>query len=155
MRAVSGYAVQEPGGELLPWRFERRDLRSDDVAVRVTFCGVCHTDVHAVDGAGAGQVPLVPGHEFVGEVAAVGAEVTRFAVGDRVAVGNIVDSCGVCASCTAGEEPYCTAGPTLTYGGTTGTTAAPSTGGTPASTSPPRVSSTPSPPGSTRRARRR
>lgn len=118
MRRVTGYALQEPGGQLEPWDFERRDLRPDDVAVRVTYCGVCHTDLHALEGAVAQDVPLVPGHEFVGEVAAVGAGVTRFRVGDAVAVGNIVDSCGVCAACLAHEEPYCEQYPTTTYGRT-------------------------------------
>lgn len=118
MRTVTGYAVQEPGGQLRPWTFERRDLRSDDVAVRVTYCGVCHSDLHAVEGARSGDVPLVPGHEFVGEVAAVGADVRRFQVGDSVAVGNIVDSCGVCAACLDEQENYCAAFPTTTYGGT-------------------------------------
>lgn len=118
MRAVTGYGVQEPGGQLRPWTFKRRDLRSDDVAVRVTYCGVCHSDLHAVEGARSGDVPLVPGHEFVGEVAAVGADVRRFQVGDSVAVGNIVDSCGVCAACLDGQENCCAAFPTTTYGGT-------------------------------------
>ncbi|RJK94933.1 NAD(P)-dependent alcohol dehydrogenase [Vallicoccus soli] len=100
-----------------PWRFTRRDPRPDDVVVRVTHCGVCHTDLHAVQGARAGDLPVVPGHEFVGVVEAVGPDVTRFAVGDRVAVGNIVDACGRCRSCREREESYCLEFPTLTYGG--------------------------------------
>ncbi|MET8556031.1 NAD(P)-dependent alcohol dehydrogenase [Streptomyces sp. NPDC004959] len=98
---------------------ERRDLRADDLAVRVDYCGVCHTDAHALhDHDPQATTPLVPGHEFTGVVTATGPEVTTFSVGDKVAVGNIVDSCGVCAMCRAGQENFCHAFPTLTYGGT-------------------------------------
>ena len=116
-RDTTGWALLAPGQQLVPWEFARRDLRADDVAVRVTFCGVCHSDLHAIDGAAATDLPLVPGHEFVGEVAAVGDAVTRFAVGDAVAVGNIVDSCGVCASCLGERQQFCEQHPTTTYGG--------------------------------------
>jgi uncharacterized zinc-type alcohol dehydrogenase-like protein len=115
MRQVQGFASLEPGTPLQPWRFTRRDLRADDVAIEVTYCGVCHSDLHAIDAGG--PRPLVPGHEFVGRVGAVGSEVSRFAVGDLVAVGNIVDSCGTCRACRAGQENYCEAFPTTTYGG--------------------------------------
>ena len=117
MRSVTGYAASEPHGRLRPLEFQRRDLRPDDVAVRVTHVGVCHSDLHAVEALAPGAGPLVPGHEFVGEVTAVGEEVTRFAVGEAVAVGNIVDSCGVCANCLAHREPYCVQFPATTYGG--------------------------------------
>ncbi|AGL21643.1 alcohol dehydrogenase, zinc-binding protein [Actinoplanes sp. N902-109] len=110
-------ALLNPGGEWQRWSFERRDLRPDDIAVRVTWCGVCHTDLHAAQALTEGAAPLVPGHEFVGEVAAIGTAVTRFAVGDQVAVGNIVDSCGTCAACRAGQEQFCAEFPTLTYNG--------------------------------------
>lgn len=98
---------------------ERRALRPDDVAIAVTFCGVCHSDLHALHtpASAGGSFPLVPGHEFVGTVTAVGERVTEFAVGDPVAVGNIVDSCGRCGMCRAGQENYCEEFPTLTYGG--------------------------------------
>ncbi|MFG1607520.1 NAD(P)-dependent alcohol dehydrogenase [Actinoplanes sp. NPDC049265] len=117
MRTTTGMALTTPGGSWEPYRFERRDLRPDDIAVRVTWCGVCHTDLHAAEDLAAGAAPLVPGHEFVGEVAAVGGEVTAFRVGDPVAVGNIVDSCGVCAACRSGNEQFCAEFPTTTYGG--------------------------------------
>jgi uncharacterized zinc-type alcohol dehydrogenase-like protein len=97
---------------------ERRDLRPDDIAVRIDYCGVCHSDLHALhDYDQQAEAPLVPGHEFTGVVTAAGPEVTAFSVGDRVAVGNIVDSCGRCAMCAAGQENFCHAFPTLTYGG--------------------------------------
>ncbi len=98
---------------------ERRDLRDDDLAVRVDFCGVCHSDLHAISGAlGKPTEGLVPGHEFTGTVTAIGAAVTAFAPGDMVAVGTIVDSCGQCAMCRAGQENFCHRGPLSTYGGT-------------------------------------
>lgn len=118
MRETTGYAAFGPGQDLQPYTFERRDLRPDDVAVRVRFCGVCYSDVGAVEKLPASSGPFVPGHEFVGEVTAVGADVTRFRVGDPVVVGNIVDSCGVCPPCLAHRESYCVEYPTTTWGGT-------------------------------------
>lgn len=105
-----------PAATLRRMPLKRRDLRPDDLAVRVDYCGVCHTDLHSLQGREDGQ-PLVPGHEFTGVVTETGPEVTGFAVGDAVAVGNIVDSCGTCAMCRAGQENFCHAFPTLTYGG--------------------------------------
>jgi uncharacterized zinc-type alcohol dehydrogenase-like protein len=117
MRPARAYRADRPSSTPEPVAIERRDLRPDDVAVRVTHCGVCHTDVHAL-AAGAEGFPVVPGHEFVGDVVDVGTAVTDFAVGDPVAVGNIVDSCGTCAMCVGDQENYCKEFPTLTYGGT-------------------------------------
>ena len=117
MSTVTGYAAYAPHEPLRPLEFSRRDLRPDDVAVRVTHVGVCHSDLHAVAGLAPGAAPLVPGHEFTGEVTAVGSAVTRFRVGDAVAVGNVVDSCGRCANCRARRESYCQEFPQLTYGG--------------------------------------
>lgn len=118
-RTTRGLQADRPGTDLTVVDLERRDLRPDDVAVKVTFCGVCHTDLHAVRAPAdaPGAYPVVPGHEFVGEVVAVGTAVTRHAVGDPVAVGNIVDSCGVCAMCRADQQNFCAEYPTLTYGG--------------------------------------
>lgn len=110
-----GLAALGQGDRLVPWAFDRRGLRPDDIAVKIQFCGVCHSDLHAI--RGSGSFPLVPGHEFVGEVSAIGAEVTKFKVGDAVAVGNIVDSCGQCPPCISHLEPYCREFPTTTYGG--------------------------------------
>ena len=119
MRTTSAYQAAGPGTGLELVQIERRELRDDDVAVAVTHCGVCHTDLHAVRGRveDGATFPVVPGHEFVGEVVAVGADVVDFAVGDPVAVGNIVDSCGTCAMCVASQENFCAEYPTLTYGG--------------------------------------
>ncbi|MEW1686743.1 NAD(P)-dependent alcohol dehydrogenase [Streptomyces sp. NPDC091265] len=119
MRTTVGWQAEGTAHGLRRARLERRELRADDLAVRVDYCGVCHTDLHAVESRdGAADPPLVPGHEFTGVVTATGDGVTRFAVGDPVAVGNIVDSCGECAMCLAGQENFCHAFPTLTYGGT-------------------------------------
>jgi uncharacterized zinc-type alcohol dehydrogenase-like protein len=119
MRTTVGWQADHAGTVLRRVSLERRELRADDIAVRVDYCGVCHTDLHAVHAhASEGDAPLVPGHEFTGTVTEVGREVTRFTAGDMVAVGNIVDSCGVCAMCRAGQENFCHEFPTLTYGGT-------------------------------------
>ncbi|MEU6439375.1 NAD(P)-dependent alcohol dehydrogenase [Streptomyces sp. NPDC047046] len=119
MRSTIGWRAQDGSATLRRSRLERRDLRPDDLAVRVDYCGVCHSDLHALDARnGQEDQPLVPGHEFTGVVTGVGPSVTRFGVGDRVAVGNIVDSCGQCAMCRAGQENFCHSFPTLTYGGT-------------------------------------
>src|SRR3954453_8925466 len=106
MRSTLGWQAGRAGTPLRRTSLERRELRADDVAVRVDYCGVCHSDLHAVH-THAGAAPLVPGHEFTGVVTDIGDDVTRFAVGDPVAVGNIVDSCGVCAMCRAGQENFC------------------------------------------------
>jgi uncharacterized zinc-type alcohol dehydrogenase-like protein len=116
MTSTTAFMSTRPGEPLERTIIERRALRPDDVDIRVTYCGVCHSDLHAL-GADQG-FPLVPGHEFVGEVVAVGEGVTSFSVGDAVAVGNIVDSCGACRMCLAGQENFCETFPTLTYGGT-------------------------------------
>jgi D-arabinose 1-dehydrogenase-like Zn-dependent alcohol dehydrogenase len=117
MRTTTGWQADRSGTALRPTSLERRELRADDVAVRVDYCGVCHSDLDAVR-ARPGDAPLVPGHEFTGVVTAVGPAVTRFALGDPVAVGNIVDSCGVCVMCRAGQENFCHEFPTLTCAGT-------------------------------------
>lgn len=115
-RPAKGYAALERGGPVVPWSFERRATRAQDVVVRILYCGVCHTDIHSV-GKWGQEFPLVPGHEIVGEVVEVGAEVTRFAPGQTVLIGTIVDSCRVCEPCRNEMEPYCRAYPTLTYDG--------------------------------------
>lgn len=116
MRTTTGWQATDATTPLRRATLQRRDLRPDDLAVRVDHCGVCHTDLHGIEGH-SGTAPLVPGHEFTGVVTETGPEVTGFTVGDQVAVGNIVDSCGVCAMCRIGQENFCHEFPTLTYGG--------------------------------------
>jgi uncharacterized zinc-type alcohol dehydrogenase-like protein len=119
MRTTAGWGADGAARTLRRVPLQRRDLRPDDVSVRVDYCGVCHTDLHAVHARLAeAEAVLVPGHEFTGVVTDIGRDVTRFRVGDPVAVGNIVDSCGACAMCRAGQENFCHEFPTLTYGGT-------------------------------------
>ncbi|MCP2163650.1 NAD(P)-dependent alcohol dehydrogenase [Goodfellowiella coeruleoviolacea] len=118
MRTTTAWQSVTPGTNALTRvTIERRDLRRDDIAVRIDYCGVCHSDLHRIHGM-LGEKDLVPGHEATGTVTAVGAGVTGFAVGARVAIGTIVDSCGECAMCLAGQENYCYDRPTTTYGGT-------------------------------------
>lgn len=111
-----GFAAMERGGAIVPFDFERRAVRPQDVALKIRYTGICHTDIHSIHEWGQ-EFPIVPGHEIVGEVVEVGSEVTRFRIGDTVAVGTIVDSCRVCEPCQAGLEVYCRAFPTLTYDG--------------------------------------
>ncbi|MGH3265995.1 MAG: NAD(P)-dependent alcohol dehydrogenase, partial [Trebonia sp.] len=87
------------------------------IAVRIDYCGVCHSDLHRIHGM-LGEKDLVPGHEATGTVTEIGTAVSGFAVGDRVAIGTVIDSCGECAMCLAGQENYCYNRPTTTYGGT-------------------------------------
>ena len=114
-----GYAAQSGDTPLAPFSFERRDPQANDVAIDILFCGVCHSDLHTARGEWDGTLyPCVPGHEIVGRVTAIGSDVTRFAVGDTVGVGCMVDSCGHCPSCNDGEEQYCeTTGFVGTYNG--------------------------------------
>jgi uncharacterized zinc-type alcohol dehydrogenase-like protein len=113
-----GYAVHTTGAPLAPYTFSRRELREHDVAFDVSYAGICHSDIHTARGEwGSVLLPLVPGHEIVGVVTAVGSAQTRFAVGDLIGVGVFVDSCRTCVNCLAGQENYCLEGMTGTYNG--------------------------------------
>jgi len=115
---VLGYATHSPTDGLAPFRFERRELRADDVAIKIIYCGVCHSDLHQVrNDWGNSAYPMVPGHEIIGRVTSVGPEVTRFKAGDHVGVGCMVDSCQHCAACEQGLEQYCEDHNTATYNG--------------------------------------
>lgn len=110
-----------PGELFQATKIFRREPGPNDVLIDIDYAGICHSDVeHARQlRAGAKTIyPLVPGHEIAGTVSAVGLSVTRFGIGDRVGVGNMVDSCGKCDSCRAGLEQYCTGGRVLTYNST-------------------------------------
>ncbi|MDO8212380.1 NAD(P)-dependent alcohol dehydrogenase [Conexibacter sp. CPCC 206217] len=112
------YSAPSTGVTPQPTTIERRDVGPTDVLIDIRFCGICHTDIHQVNSDwGRGIFPMVPGHEIAGIVAQVGAEVTKFAVGDRVGVGCFVDSCGACEYCRDGEEQFCARGAVATYGG--------------------------------------
>jgi len=102
---------------LAPLAIERRAVGAHDVQIDIDYCGICHTDLHvAKNDWGRSVYPIVPGHEIVGRVRAVGAQVTRFTPGQAVAVGCFVGSCGTCSSCADHMEQYCLNGYTLTYG---------------------------------------
>ncbi|MBY8864050.1 NAD(P)-dependent alcohol dehydrogenase [Nocardia sp. CA2R105] len=116
VRTVRGYAALERNGPITTWEFEQREPRPEDVVFDVLFCGVCHSDLHTI-GAWGQEFPLVPGHEMVGRVTAVGDQVTNVRPGDIVAVSTIIDSCGECEPCRRQMEVYCEAGPTMTYDG--------------------------------------
>jgi alcohol dehydrogenase (NADP+) len=118
MNQTKGYAAPAAKAPLAPYSFERRDPREHDVAIDIQFCGICHTDIHQVrDDWGGSVFPMVPGHEIVGVVTAVGGKVTRYRVGDKVGVGCFVDSCRTCAQCRKGLEQYCSGGLVFTYNG--------------------------------------
>src|SRR3954471_529892 len=108
MIATKAYAAQSKTTPLTPFDFERRDVGPGDVQVEILYCGVCHSDLHqARDEWGGSIFPMVPGHEIVGKVTKVGAEVKKLKVGDYAAVGCLVDSCRTCGSCKEGLEQYC------------------------------------------------
>src|SRR5690554_4686313 len=112
-----GYAAYDAQSPLRPYKFERRLLRANDVAIEILYCGVCHSDLHmARNDWGGSLYPVVPGHEIVGRVIEVGPEVKKYTVGDNVAVGCMVDSCKGCDQCHTNNEQYCRNGFTLTYG---------------------------------------
>lgn len=113
-RAFAATASDKP---LTPYSFERRDPGAEDVAIEIHYAGVCHSDLHIVQNdLGNTRYPIVPGHEIAGVVTAVGPNVSKFKVGDRVGVGCMVDSCRQCGPCREGEEQYCVPGMTQTYG---------------------------------------
>jgi uncharacterized zinc-type alcohol dehydrogenase-like protein len=115
---VRGYAAQSATTPVAPFSFTRRDLRADDVAIDILYCGICHTDIHqARNEWSRSKYPMVPGHEIVGRVSAVGKDVKGFKTGDLVGVGCMVDSCQHCASCKEGLEQFCLEGATFTYNG--------------------------------------
>jgi len=130
MNMTQAYAASQAKAPLAPHALQRRTPGAHDVAIDIDYCGVCHSDLHQVrDEWGKGMFPMVPGHEIVGRVKAVGDAVTRYKVGDRVGVGCMVDSCRSCSSCQEGLEQFCEQGfvgtynakerdgKTITYGG--------------------------------------
>ena len=118
MIKTRGYAAHDATSPLVPFDFERRDPGPSDVHIEILFCGICHSDLHQARNDWHGSLyPMVPGHEIVGRVAAVGAQVKKFKVGDLAGVGCMIDSCRTCTPCKRDLEQYCAEGATWTYNG--------------------------------------
>ena len=117
--STKAFSTTAPTARLSPATIERRQPGARDVQIKITYCGVCHSDLHfARNEWGFTTYPAVPGHEIVGRVTAVGPGVTKFKVGDTVGVGCLVDSCRTCPSCRQGLEQFCENGMVMTYGST-------------------------------------
>ena len=115
---VQGLVAHKAGGPLEKYEFTRRNLGANDVALKITHAGICHSDIHQVrEEWGPALFPMVPGHEIVGFVTEVGASVSKFKIGDRIGVGVFIDSCRECQPCKSGLQQYCEAGMTGTYNG--------------------------------------
>jgi uncharacterized zinc-type alcohol dehydrogenase-like protein len=111
-----GYAALSAATPLEPFEFERREPGPRDVQLEILYCGICHSDLHQVRNEWQSTVfPIVPGHEIVGRVVRVGKEVSKVRPGELVAVGCMVNSCGICPNCREGLEQYCDNELTLTY----------------------------------------
>src|SRR3954449_12222836 len=116
---VNAYAAPAAGQPLAATTIERRAVGPNDVLIEIEYAGICHSDIHTVNGDwGPQPFPVVPGHEIVGVVTEVGPGVTRHRVGDRVGVGCMVNACRECANCRNGDEQYCLRGMVPTYAGT-------------------------------------
>lgn len=113
-----GYAAHNAANELVPFEFERKEPKNDEVLIDILFCGICHADIHQSKNEYGGTIyPFVPGHEIVGRIKSIGNEVTKFKINDLVGVGYFIDSCGHCSSCKEKEEQYCENGITPTQNG--------------------------------------
>ena len=130
MTRVPAYAALSAGAPLAPLMIDRREPGAHDVELAVLFCGVCHSDIHQARDEWTGALfPMVPGHEIVGRVSRAGAAVNRFAEGDLVGVGCMVDSCRACDPCRHDTEQFCDKGAAWTYNGTEMDRATPTFGG--------------------------
>ena len=113
-----GYAALSAKSDLISYDFDRRELGDHDVALDISYAGICHSDIHQVaEEWGPAIFPMVPGHEIAGVVTSIGSKVSKFSVGDRIGVGVFVDSCRKCTSCLKGLQQYCVEGMTGTYNG--------------------------------------
>jgi len=108
MSEIHGLAAHAAGAHLLPYKYDPGELQTNEVEIKISHCGVCHSDVHLIDNDwGFSKYPFIPGHEIVGTVVAMGGGVVDRKVGDRVGVGWQADSCGVCEWCRQGDEHLC------------------------------------------------
>jgi len=114
-----GYAAFDSTGTLRPWEFQRRAVGPNDVLLEIHYAGICHSDIHQVRNEWkSSKYPMVPGHEIIGKITQVGANVTKFKVGEHAGVGCMVNSCRDCHNCKNHEEQYCDKGAAFTYNGT-------------------------------------
>ncbi|HEY3270872.1 MAG TPA: NAD(P)-dependent alcohol dehydrogenase [Geothrix sp.] len=119
MATAKAYAATSPTAALVPFQIERRAVGPHDVQIEIAYCGICHSDIHQVrDEWGGSRYPMVPGHEIVGRITAVGAHVKAFKVGDLAGVGCMVDSCRTCSSCQRKLEQFCEKGVAWSYNST-------------------------------------
>ena len=120
--AAKGYATHGPDAKFAPFDFDRRPVGASDILIDIEYCGICHSDIHQARNEWPGfaptMYPMVPGHEIVGRVVEVGADVTKFNVGDVAGIGCFVDSCGECEPCKTDVEQFCLKGSAMTYNGT-------------------------------------
>jgi alcohol/geraniol dehydrogenase (NADP+) len=108
MSEIHGLAVHAAGAHLLPYKFDPGELKANEVEIKISHCGVCHSDIYLIDNDwGMSKYPFIPGHEIVGTVVAVGDSVKNVSVGERVGVGWQADSCGICEWCRQGDEHLC------------------------------------------------
>ena len=108
MNEIHGLAVHAAGAHLLPYKYDAGELKDEEVEVRISHCGVCHSDVHLIDNDwGMSKYPFIPGHEIVGTITEIGSRVQGRSVGERVGIGWQADSCGICEWCRRGEEHLC------------------------------------------------
>jgi uncharacterized zinc-type alcohol dehydrogenase-like protein len=108
MSEINGLAVHAAGAQLLPYKYDPGELKPNEVEVKISHCGVCHSDVHLIDNDwGISKFPFIPGHEIVGSVVAVGSAVKDRKTGERVGIGWQSDSCGICEWCRQGDEHLC------------------------------------------------
>ena len=116
MPQVKAYAAHNAQSALVPFSLERREPGAHDVQIEILYCGICHSDLHQARNDWSNSLyPMVPGHEIVGRVTKVGAQVKKFKVGDYAGVGCMVDSCRTCSACADGVEQYCENAATWTY----------------------------------------
>jgi uncharacterized zinc-type alcohol dehydrogenase-like protein len=130
MTLAKAYAATSATEPLTPYQFERRAVGPHDVQIEIAYCGICHSDLHQVrDEWGGSKYPMVPGHEIVGRVTAVGAHVKKFKLGDLAGVGCLVDSCRTCPSCQRQLEQFCQKGAAFSYNSTEMDRVTPTQGG--------------------------
>jgi alcohol/geraniol dehydrogenase (NADP+) len=105
---IHGLAVHAAGAQLVAYRYDPGQIKPNEVEVRISHCGVCHSDIHLIDNDwGVSKYPFIPGHEIVGTISAIGPEVKDRKVGERVGIGWQADSCGICEWCRQGDEHLC------------------------------------------------